>query len=177
MQLSGRLSAILTSATPLTIIIPSLAHADALSAAVRLAHALNVYQKLDSEIVADTEALHRLNSGHLSLGNIVVISTSGAYGDFFRTVIGQGRSEFILRDRTFYLRRKPINGPGGAALFLHPHPSSAAGLVLVMYAVDQGGLEKAVRLFPIRTGVASPDWMLLSERTDTLGAGGVEGAG
>ena len=39
------------------------------------------------------------------------------------------------------------------------------------------GLERAIRLFPIRTGVLSPDWLVVDGRADTIGAAGVQGAG
>ncbi|KAI6117595.1 hypothetical protein EDD16DRAFT_1520024 [Pisolithus croceorrhizus] len=42
---------------------------------------------------------------------------------------------------------------------------------------DLNGLERAVRLFPIRTGVLSPDWIVVGGRADGVGTAGVEGAG
>ena len=42
---------------------------------------------------------------------------------------------------------------------------------------DNSGIERAARLFPIRTGVAVPDWLLVGTEADDVGAGGVMGAG
>ena len=42
---------------------------------------------------------------------------------------------------------------------------------------DKNGLERASRLFPIRTGVAVPDWIIVGDKMDNFGAGGVKGAG
>ena len=42
---------------------------------------------------------------------------------------------------------------------------------------DKDGLERALRLFPIRTGVAVPDWIVVGGKMDNFGAGGVKGAG
>lgn len=42
---------------------------------------------------------------------------------------------------------------------------------------DISGLERAARLFPFRTGVAAPDWVVLDERADSFGAAGVVAAG
>ena len=42
---------------------------------------------------------------------------------------------------------------------------------------DKDGLERASRLFPIRTGVAVPDWIIVGDKMDNFGAGGVKGAG
>jgi len=49
-------------------------------------------------------------------------------------------------------------------------------MLLILYH-DAAGLERAGRLFPYRTGVAAPDWVVLSERTDVIGAAGVDAAG
>lgn len=49
-------------------------------------------------------------------------------------------------------------------------------MLLILY-YDVSGLERAGRLFPFRTGVAAPDWVVLSERTDLIGAAGVDAAG
>ena len=62
-------------------------------------------------------------------------------------------------------------------LFLHPHPTNSCGLVLFMLSYDSGGLERAARLFPIRTGVAASDWLVTSAAADYLSAGGLIGAG
>ncbi|KAH9925275.1 uncharacterized protein B0H18DRAFT_1170833 [Fomitopsis serialis] len=37
--------------------------------------------------------------------------------------------------------------------------------------------ERSLRLFPIRTGVPIPDWVVITEHADNMGAGGIEGAG
>ena len=38
-------------------------------------------------------------------------------------------------------------------------------------------MENVLRLFPIRTGVFGPDWMVVSSEMAMLGAAGVIGAG
>jgi len=49
--------------------------------------------------------------------------------------------------------------------------------MLFIIANDQSGLERAVRLFPIRTGLALADWMVIGKRADKRGAAGIEKAG
>lgn len=49
--------------------------------------------------------------------------------------------------------------------------------MLFMLFTDEPSLERAARLFPIRTGVAAPDWLIVSSRADLYGTAGVEGAG
>ena len=49
--------------------------------------------------------------------------------------------------------------------------------MLFIIANDQSGLERAVRLFPMRTGLALADWMVIGKLADKLGAAGIEKAG
>jgi hypothetical protein len=49
--------------------------------------------------------------------------------------------------------------------------------MLFLLATDTAGLEKAARLFPIRTGVAVPDWLIIDRGADRVGAAGVVGGG
>ena len=51
------------------------------------------------------------------------------------------------------------------------------GLLLFILSSSSAGLERAIRLFPIRTGVPVPDWILIGRDADTLGAAGVQAAG
>jgi hypothetical protein len=46
-----------------------------------------------------------------------------------------------------------------------------------MLSSNVAGFERAIRLFPIRTGVAVPDWIIISKDVDEVGAAGVRGAG
>ena len=49
--------------------------------------------------------------------------------------------------------------------------------MLFILATDVSGLEKAVRLFPIRTSITVPDWLVIGGCANNLGAAGVIGAG
>jgi hypothetical protein len=49
--------------------------------------------------------------------------------------------------------------------------------MLFIVANDQSGLERAVRLFPVRTGLALADWLVIGKRADNRGASGIEKAG
>jgi hypothetical protein len=62
-------------------------------------------------------------------------------------------------------------------LFLVKRTSNTANTALFLQSSDPGGLERVLRLFPIRTGVLVPDWLVVDERVDRIGAGGAEGAG
>lgn len=63
---------------------------------------------------------------------------------------------------------------------MHPHPlvsqrSQAIMLFVLGNSVD--ALERVAKLFPLRTGVAAPSWIVTSKEADVLGAAGIYGAG
>ncbi|ETW85653.1 hypothetical protein HETIRDRAFT_150141 [Heterobasidion irregulare TC 32-1] len=205
-QPSGRLATILQSAGPLTIVVPALhASSRALSVAHRLAHDLDVYHKLDAEIVADGAALQRLGAGELGPGNVVVVGMGGsgdaaAEGRFARQVLGLGKTAFGMDDGAMLTLRgqrldEPSQGESAGtqgrvsgerreltlfslgAIFLHPHPTNSSASMLFMIGSDLSGLERIARLFPIRTGISLPDWLVIEGEADTSGAAGVQAAG
>jgi hypothetical protein len=49
--------------------------------------------------------------------------------------------------------------------------------MLFMISSDVPGLERLARLFPIRTGVTVPSWVVLNDNSDHIGAAGIHGAG
>ncbi|KZT74257.1 hypothetical protein DAEQUDRAFT_702566 [Daedalea quercina L-15889] len=172
-QPSGRMASILTSPTPLTVVYEPSSRSS-LSAALRVAAALYGYHQLDAEIIGDAEAVRRLSNESLGAGNIIVLASG--IGRFAELLLTQQRTAFSLEGGSLLLRGKPLS-PESAALFLHPHPHVSASSVLFLYVRDDSGLERALRLFPIRTGVPVPDWVVTTASTDEFGAGGIEGAG
>ena len=62
-------------------------------------------------------------------------------------------------------------------MFTHPHESSPSATMLFMIAHDRSGLERVARLFPVRTGMALADWLVVGKRADKQGASGIEKAG
>lgn len=49
--------------------------------------------------------------------------------------------------------------------------------ILFVYGTDIAGYERAMRAFPLRTGVANPEWLILGHQIDHLAASGILGAG
>jgi hypothetical protein len=49
--------------------------------------------------------------------------------------------------------------------------------MLFLLGNDGSALERVVRLSPLRTGVAAPDWLVLGAHMDVIGAGGLMGGG
>jgi hypothetical protein len=62
-------------------------------------------------------------------------------------------------------------------MFTHPHERSPSSTMLFIIANDQSGLERAARLFPIRTGLALADWLVIGKQADKQGASGIQSAG
>ncbi|TFK86071.1 alpha/beta-hydrolase [Polyporus arcularius HHB13444] len=173
---TGRIANLLTTSAPMVIVIPDRTPSRLLSAALRIAHALDLYHKLDAEIVDDEEAMRRLKEGLLGLGNMVILS-SGKLSAFATTILDKRQTSFGVRGGSLELRGRLLNEPSMATLFLHPHPVDANSLILFIYGADLSGLERGLRLFPIRTGVTVPDWIVIGSPADERGSGGVEGAG
>ncbi|THH15894.1 hypothetical protein EW146_g4658 [Bondarzewia mesenterica] len=181
-QPSGRLAMVLQSTGPLTLVVPNIrASSRALSVAYRIAHDLDVYHKLDAEIVTDETALGRLEKGELGPGNIVVVAATDSeeLGPFARTILGQGRTVFSAGEdgTTLKWRGRSLDEPSQGSLFLHPHPTNPSANILFMMGSDISGLERIAGLFPIRTGVSLPDWLIAGGAADMTGAAGVQAAG
>jgi hypothetical protein len=48
---------------------------------------------------------------------------------------------------------------------------------MFMSATSPDGFDRIMRLFPLRTGVSVPEWIVVGRDADTKGAGGILGAG
>ena len=62
-------------------------------------------------------------------------------------------------------------------LFIHPHPGDPQQVLAFVLAEDEHALERVLRLFPLRTGVSVPAWVITSKEADQFAAAGVVGAG
>lgn len=163
---------ILTSFGSFTIVTPSqTAH---LSTALRLAHDLDTYHKLDAEVIDADTAIQREVNALLGTGNLIVLG--GVTNAFTRHILETGRTAIRLQGETLLLGGNAV-GSDFATLFLHPHPTNPAGLAMVLFADNENSLERSLRLFPMRTGITVPDWLVVSEEADKIGAAGVKSAG
>ncbi|KAF8431773.1 hypothetical protein L210DRAFT_984925 [Boletus edulis BED1] len=175
-----RLQSILSTHAPLALLVPSLAPSRELSAALRIAHALHLFHALDAQIISVSEVETTRVPQHE--GNLVVIGCAETplvqqwlerAGGTWTYVNGAWCFDSTVRFE------RPSSGELSTILFCQPHPcdSNGQGIALFLQSTDAAGLERAVRLFPIRTGVLSPDWLVVDGRADTIGAAGVQGAG
>lgn len=114
LQPPSRLASILNSPGPLTLVVPTLiVPSRALSIATRLARDLDLYHKLDAEIISDSEAEQRLVDGMLGKGNIVFIGLTGE-GEFARRVLREGNTPFAMEDNdepVLTLNGEVVEGP------------------------------------------------------------------
>lgn len=165
---------ILQSPGPIQFVVSDDDDGLSLRAAIRLAHSLDVYHKLDVSIVEAHEAVSLLATGTLGSGNIVIVG--GRNNTFLKSMLPAASTPFSLDSQGLSLNGRQLRN-GSAALFLHPHPASSSALALVIYADAQPALERALRLFPIRTGITVPDWIVVDDTADQFGAGGVQAAG
>jgi hypothetical protein len=61
-------------------------------------------------------------------------------------------------------------------MFLHQHPIYPRANMLFILG-GNSGIESVARLFPMRTGVTVPDWLVVNADAHKVGAGGITGAG
>jgi hypothetical protein len=195
-QQSGRLQLILTTMASITFIIPTKEPSHELSLALRLAHDLQQFHRLDVDFLDEKEALARLGQrehGLLAGGNHVIIGNVAM--KLVQHILSLKKTPFVSEDSNIILNGRLIDldkSESGAfshrvkenffdrfpaVLFLHPPLGGFQGLLLFMLSSTAAGLERAVRLFPVRTGVPTPDWILTDKNVDGLGAAGVRAAG
>jgi hypothetical protein len=102
-QPSGRLSLILSSAAPILLVIPQSSDSSSniqLLYALRISHDLNVYYKLETEIIFDSDAMHRYEEGTLGSANIVVID-GPQKTSFGKWLLLQNKSDLRINDAGF----------------------------------------------------------------------------
>ncbi|KAG8805334.1 hypothetical protein FRC17_005560, partial [Serendipita sp. 399] len=170
---SGPMNRILATTRPLTIVIP---RSDIyVSYALRIAHSLLSYLRVDTNIAFDDEALRLHDQASMDCSNLVILG--GVDNIFGRAVLAKSPSEVRFTEEGWQLRSYLFNEPGLGILFLHSHPVCSSSLVMFVFGMDAEGFERALRLVPLRTGVGVPEWIITSNSADATGAGGILGAG
>lgn len=82
--------------------------------------------------------------------------------------IHTGKGQMEVRDSKMF---HYYEGGGIGAIYLHP--LERGRLALIVCGTDEEGLERAARLFPYRTGVGQPDWIIVGPK---MGVDGMQGA-
>ncbi|KAF8595688.1 hypothetical protein BDV93DRAFT_611299 [Ceratobasidium sp. AG-I] len=161
---SGPLSRILTVAETIVIIIPHEKFEYYESIALRLAHNLYTYLKLDCDILRDHEAIY----DNQDFKNRSIIVVGGQLNQYGRSVRASPLK--ISTKGLVSIAGMEYGEAGTAAISLHQNH-------LYLDAVDESGYERALRIFPLRTGVPGPEWIILGKECDDRGYGGVLAAG
>ncbi|KAF8876046.1 hypothetical protein CPB84DRAFT_1838726 [Gymnopilus junonius] len=174
-QSPGRMQAILSSPGPIIVITAGRNRKDT-SAALRLCHILHVYHRLDAEIITEDTALQWNKLESWPSGNIIFIGAPSS--PFAKEVLHSKETAIHLTDSVPTVGNRKFNKAGQALLFLHPHlrNQSDSFMMFILYN-DKSSLERAVRLFPFRTGIAVPEWLVTGDKMDVFGAGGIQAAG
>ncbi|KAI0057117.1 hypothetical protein BV25DRAFT_1974045 [Artomyces pyxidatus] len=179
-QRSHRLHTILQSSGPILLVVPDNSSSSReLAIAQRIAHDLFLFHNLDAEILLDSEALQSHDTGDFETGNIIAIGTP--HSRYIRRNLRESQGVFQIAhgpdSAVLQLRGKPLNETSQGVIFSHPHPAFPSASMLFLIGNDEAGLERVARLFPIRTGVSLPDWLVIGQSADSFGAAGVQGAG
>jgi hypothetical protein len=106
----SRIQTILTSIGPVTLLAANEMIAENLSVALRIAHDLHLYHKLDSEIITESVALHRSQHGTWPAGNVVFIGTASS--KFAKLVLQEGKTSFQIVDSYILFNHRRFNKLG-----------------------------------------------------------------
>ncbi|KAF9107795.1 hypothetical protein BGX29_004854 [Mortierella sp. GBA35] len=153
-----------------------------------VAHDIYQYGRGDVEVITDIEFLARYgdtlegSSGGDVKMNVVLIGDSHQ-NSATKLVLGQRKQEVIIDSQEGMVSIHPESShsgeeyqqPGVGLLMIRPWGPS--NLAMVIAGVDPQGLEIAARLFPKRTGMLVPDWIVTGPEMGWKGAGGILAAG
>lgn len=118
-QASGRMQAVLATAAPFVLVVPDHVPPHELSITLRIAHDLNKFHKIDSEIIRTSEVWQRCKDGSLGRGNVVIVG--GGQTAFNRWCFAQQDSAFDLGVTPPKLNGKPLEGFPGVLSSLRLH--------------------------------------------------------
>ncbi|KAF8184969.1 hypothetical protein K438DRAFT_1597701 [Mycena galopus ATCC 62051] len=180
-QASGRIQSFLSTGAPFHLVVLDNNSSPDVSLALRIAHDLNAYHRLDAEIILGHESFQERFVDSSMTGNILIIGNTASPS--LVSLLEHPQTPFRSENGALVFKDTVLDEAGLGEplffriLFVHPHPHDANSQMLFLLSTDASGLERAGRLFPIRTGVTVPDWLITSSRADQTGAGGVLGAG
>ncbi|KAF9396453.1 hypothetical protein BGX21_009527, partial [Mortierella sp. AD011] len=154
--------------------LPELSHtADRIAKLV--AHDIYLYGRGDVEVVTDDEYLARIavkaGNNNSDRSNLVLI------GDHYQNsvtkhVLATAKSEVMIDSQDGYVSihasteittPTEFREPGTGLLMIRPWGPS--NLAMVIAGLDARGLDTAARLFPKRTGLLVPDWVMKAFKT------------
>ncbi|GAB7353384.1 hypothetical protein MBLNU459_g3861t1 [Dothideomycetes sp. NU459] len=133
---------------------------------------LQISRNLCQYFAADTNIVLDDNRDLSGYGNVVRVVVGGRLPSSVGVVDALQTHDLGITMRTSDDERRTYLSDGGlGAIFLRP--LEPAGLELVVWGVDEEGLEIAARLVPMLTGVGQPDFVIADKRLLWEGAAGV----
>ncbi|CAI2175803.1 10972_t:CDS:10 [Funneliformis geosporum] len=172
---------ILESKFPLLLVVGTISSkaftSKFMNIAQEISHSWFLYGNGNAIIIHDTDLCddHKFICNEYVKGNMVLL------GNIFENkvtelIMNERISEVkFYKDGSFQLNYKKFSDPGTGILFLHPYKFSQ--LSLIISGTDLSGLDQITKLFPKRTGVPIPDWIITGSETKWKGVGGLLGAG
>lgn len=171
----GALDSILSSRSHFSIILPKGKHDFSYYNGVALDISRNLFQYFaaDSEILADSPRSASTDGNLVILGvpSEMDINSQGLWGEFPIGIMG---NDIVITDAQGRQRKYPLE-PGMGLIYLHPLPKGR--LALVIWGADEVGLRTAARLFPLRTGVGQPNFVIAGKEMRWSGVSGVKAMG
>ncbi|CAG8618148.1 11376_t:CDS:10, partial [Acaulospora colombiana] len=162
---------ILKSSQPLTIVIGT-GHGSQnngfkfLEIAQEIAHSWYLYGRGDSVIVHDVEIITEKDKIERGITGNLVLLGGPSVNYATQLLLKRKNSEVKFeKDGSFVLKHVKFSDPG------------IDQLTLIMAGTDPKGFDQVARLFPKRTGVPIPDWIITGPEVAWKGAGGLLGAG
>lgn len=171
----GPIQSILKTDRPLKIVIGTM-DKDALSILERigqtLAHDWYLYGNGDSEIVYDTD----INVESLK-GNVIQIGGNGLnrLGDLLRQNDAIQLSRDGINLGALQVEYDQRHHPDSGIMMIQPTIHDAN--MVIIHGTSISGLEMAAKIFPKRTGMPVPDFIITSESMRYKGLGGIRAAG
>lgn len=168
----GALDSILSSRSRFSIILPKGKHNFSYHNGVALDISRNLFQYFaaDSEILADSPSTDG-NLVILGVPSEMNINSQELWGEFPIEIMG---NDIVITDAQGRQRKYPLE-PGMGLIYLHPLPKER--LALVILGADEVGLRTAARLFPLRTGVGQPNFVIAGKEMRWSGVSGVKAMG
>jgi len=161
-----RVADILNTSLPITLVYQQ-EDPHTFRIALRLSRVLSLYLRIDTNIVSAAE----WEEASLTKGprtNVVVLSKGP-------TALPQGSisaNHMELNDQGLKIHGRTYRAPRTGALILCPTETNTA---LYIWGNDDHGLERAARLFPFRTGLSCPEWIVLGDAPGEVLAAGFWG--
>lgn len=169
-----RLQNILNTLGPIGIIYTE-GDASAFSLAKRIAHDLLLYHRLDARLMPTPSNDDADSHKDGEEGNEVVIGTIDSA--LIQGLLKTNETSFNIRSGVLHIEDQRLpTSHGESYIFSHSSSNHNTHRLVIIYT-DEASLERAGRLFPIRTGVSAPNWLYLSPAMDSLGAASLKGAG